>query len=246
MSEQNPLAKSLRLLWEGLPEPERGPKPKLTLSQIVSAGIELADNDGLEALSMRKLSQKLGVGTMSLYRYVPSKTELIHLMVDAVVGPSYARRTAPAQGWRQFLTTTAYEARGMYLEHPWALQANWSRPVLGPHSVADLDLFLTGIKDLPLRDQEKMHLATVVDSYVQGTVRQELLWLNATSESDMTDEEFWSYQLPWLSQAMTSGRFPAMAQLPEDTFDGTWEETFDFGLQLILDGLDAQLTRRTA
>lgn len=85
MAEQNPLEKSLQLLWEGLPEPEKGPKPKLTLEQIVAAGIELADNEGVEALSMRKLAQQLDVGTMSLYRYVPSKDDLLNLMLDAAV-----------------------------------------------------------------------------------------------------------------------------------------------------------------
>lgn len=192
---------------------------------------------------MRKLAQKLDVGTMSLYRYVPSKAELLDLMLDAVVGPSQARRTAAERGWREFLSTTAREARKLYITHSWALQVNWSRPVLGPNSVADLNLFLTGVKNLSLSDQEKMNLATVIDSYVTGTVRQELLWLNASSESGMSDDEFWTYQLPTLNRVMSSGRFPAMAELSENTFDSTWEENFEFGLELILDGLETRLGR---
>ncbi|MFD6857634.1 TetR/AcrR family transcriptional regulator [Rhodococcus sp. NPDC060090] len=243
MTDLNPLARSLQLLWEGLPERAKGPKSRLTLGQIVTAGIELADTDGIEALSMRKLAQKLDVGTMSLYRYVPSKAELLDLMLDAVVGPSQARRTAAERGWREFLATTARETRKLYITHSWALQANWSRPVLGPNSVADLNLFLTGVKNLSLSDQEKMNLATVIDSYVIGTVRQELLWLNASSESGMSDDEFWTYQLPTLNRVMSSGRFPAMAELSENTFDSTWEENFEFGLELILDGLETRLGR---
>lgn len=243
MTDRNPLARSLQLLWEGLPERAKGPKSRLTLGQIVTAGIELADTDGIEALSMRKLAQKLDVGTMSLYRYVPSKAELLDLMLDAVVGPSQARRTAAERGWREFLSTTARETRKLYITHSWALQVNWSRPVLGPNSVADLNLFLTGVKNLSLSDQEKMNLATVIDSYVTGTVRQELLWLNASSESGMSDDEFWTYQLPTLNRVMSSGRFPAMAELSENTFDSTWEENFEFGLELILDGLETRLGR---
>ncbi|WP_191089753.1 TetR/AcrR family transcriptional regulator [Nesterenkonia ebinurensis] len=246
MSDQNPLAKSLQLLWEGLPEPEKGPKPKLRLEQIVAAGIDLADADGLEALSMRRLAEKLGVGTMSLYRYVPSKNELLNLMLDTVVGPSHTRMTSPRLGWREFLAITAHEGRQLYLAHPWTLQANWSRPVLGPNSVADLDLFMTGVKELPLSDREKMNLATVLDSHVMGAVRQELLWQKAAAESDMTDEEFWTYQLPTLERAMESGRFPTLAQLSEDTFDGTNEETFEFGLDLLLDGVEEEIQRRLA
>lgn len=244
MNGENPLAKSLELLWDGLPEPEKGPKPKLTLEQIVSAGVELADSEGIDALSMRRLATDLGVGTMSLYRYVPSKTELLNLMLDAVVGPSAARMTAPHRGWREFLTATAYEGRQLYLDHPWAIQTNWSLPVLGPNSVADLELFMSGLAELPLSDREKMNLATGLDSYVLGSARQELLWQSAAAESDLSSEEFWGHQLPTLERAMESGRFPRMAQLGEDTFDSDWAESFDQGLQLFLDGLEGLVQRR--
>ena len=244
MSEQNPLAKSLQLLWKGLPESEKGPKPKLTLEKIVQAGVALADAEGLEALSMRRLGRSLDVGTMSLYRYVPSKTELLNLMLDSVVGPSQQRLSMVGGDWRDFLNVTVHESRRLYLDHPWALQANWSRPVLGPQSVADLELFMTGMKDLPLSDREKMDMATVLDSYAQGTVRQELMWINAASESGMTDAEYWGYHIPTLEQEMTSGRFPMMAALDEDTFNSSWEQTFEYGLQLLLDGLQARLQRR--
>lgn len=244
MNDQNPLAKSLELLWEGLTEPKRGPKPKLTLEQIVEAGIALADTRGLEALSMRALAKELDVGTMSLYRYLPSKTELLNLMLDTVIGPSEARRDALTHGWRTFLRVTAHEARSLYLRHPWTLQANWTRPVLGPNSVGDMELFMSGLQGLPLSDQEKMSLVTALDSYVMGSARQEVLWLNAAAETGMTDDEFWGHQLPALESAMNSGKFPAMAALSEDAFDGDWEESFDFGLDHFLDGLEQKFARR--
>ncbi|NDK32676.1 TetR/AcrR family transcriptional regulator [Nesterenkonia haasae] len=243
MREQNPLTTSLQLLWNGLPDPEKGPKPKLTLNQIVSAGVSLADAEGLDALSMRRLARALNVGTMSLYRYVPSKTELLNLMLDSVVGPSQQRLSSVDGGWRSFLTATVHAGRRLYLDHPWTLQANWSRPVLGPNSVADLELFMTGVRELPLSDQRKMDLATVLDSYAQGTARQEMMWINAAADSGMTDDEFWSYQLPTLEKEMTSGRFPMMAALDEETFNSTWDESFEFGLQLLLDGLENDIRR---
>ena len=240
MSDQNPLGKSLELLWEGLPGSEKGPRPKLTLEQVVQTGIDLADAEGLEALSMRKLAQRLGVGTMSLYRYVPAKKELLDLMLDAIVGPSQERLEAAENGWREFLTTTARQARRLYLEHPWMLQANWSRPVLGPNSVADLELTMKGIADARLSDQAKMNAVTSVESFVMGSARQELLWANAATEQGITDEEFWASQLPTLIRAMESGKYPVMAELDEDIFDATWDDGFEFGLQLILDGIDAR------
>lgn len=244
MTDQNPLTASLQLLWDGLPTPEKGPKPKLSLEDIVETAIGLADREGLDALSMRRLAQELGVGTMSLYRYVPSKRELMDLMLDAVVGPSPQRARAPEEGWREFLATTARDGRQLYLDHPWALQTNWSRPVMGPNSLADLELFISGVKDLPFSDQEKMNLVSALDSYVLGTAKQELTWLNAASDSGITDEDFWRHQLPALERAMASGRFPTLASLNEDTFDGTWDESFELGLELFLDGVAAMIQRR--
>ncbi|GAB3186634.1 TetR/AcrR family transcriptional regulator [Nesterenkonia suensis] len=244
MSDQNPVQRSLQLLWDGLPEPTKGPRPTLTLEQIVQAAVELADTDGLEALSMRQLAQRLGVGTMSLYRYVPSKTELLNLMLDAVSGPDEARKAALQSGWRPCLEAAGWGGRRLYLDHPWLLQVNWTRPVLGPNSLADMELLMSGLKDLPVTDQEKMSIVTALGAYTVGTVRQEILWQNAPAETGMTDEEFWSDQIPALERAMASGRYPAMAALAEDTFSGSWEDSFALGLEIFLDGLEQMLRRR--
>lgn len=244
MNAENPVRKSLQLLWYGLPDPKKGPKPTLTLEQIVRTAIDLADSEGLDALSMRKLAQRLDVGTMSLYRYVPSKTELLNLMLDAVSGPTHLRRTTFDAGWRVGLEGVGHGGRQQYLAHPWLLQVNWTRPVLGPNSVADMELIMTGMKDLPLSDREKMHVVVALDSYVTGAVRQEILSQRAAAESGMTDEEFWEAQAPFLYEIFDTGRYPTMASLSEDTFAGTWEESFDFGLRLLLDGIEQQLARR--
>lgn len=241
MNEQNPVVQSLRLLWEGLPEPKKGPKPALTLKQIVQAGVELADQEGLDALSMRKLAQRLGVGAMTLYRYVPSKTELLNLMLDAVSGPDPERESAFAQGWRAGLEAVGRGGRAQYLTHPWLLQVNWSQPVLGPNSMADMELIFDGLREVPLSDQQKMQAIVALDSYVTGAVRQEILSHRAASESGMTDDQFWESQAPMLEAIFASGRFPVMAALSEDTFAGTWEEHFELGLELLLDGVEKQV-----
>lgn len=241
MSDENPLAESLHLLWEGRPGSEKGPRPKLSLERVITTGIELADRDGLEALTMRGLAQELDVGATSLYRYVPSKRELMDLMLDAVSGPSQARLAAANDGWREFLTVTARENRLLYLAHPWALQANWNRPVMGPSSIADLDLFLSGFRGTGLSDKKKMELRASLDSFVSGSVRQELLWHTAAIESGMSEDEFWELQMPTFQRAMDSGRFPSMATMEHDAFDSSWAETFETGLQVILNGIETMV-----
>lgn len=232
-NEHNPLALSHQLLWEGLPEPTRGPKPTLTLDHIVAAAIDLTDRQGLAALSMRRLADELGVGTMSLYRYIPGKEQLLDLMLDRVSAP---QRPAGST-WRDTLESSAWEGRRLYLRHSWLLQINWTRPVLGPNSILGLEVTLSGLHDLPFSDQEKLMVVSLLDSFVTGSARSEVQWASAREETGITDEEFWSLQLPWLTRAMESGDYPTMAGLSEDTFDAGWDETFAMGLDLLLDGI---------
>lgn len=244
MADENPLARSHKLLWEGLPEPKKGPKPTLTLEQIVAAAIAIADADGIDALSMRKLAAALDMGTMSLYRYVPSKTELLNLMLDHVSSTQEGTRTGA--GWRDTLESSAWTGRSLYLAHPWLLQVNWARPVLGPNIVAGLESTMSDLKDLPFSDQEKIKVISLLDSYVTGSAREEILQHNAAAETGMTDDEFWGYQLPVLVKAMESGNFPTLAAMSEDTFDATAEATFEFGLTFLLDGIAREVDRRAA
>lgn len=243
MTDDNPLSRSHQLLWEGLPQSKKGPRPTLSLEQIVEAGIAIADADGLEGLSMRRLAVDLGMGTMSLYRYVPTKGDLLNLMLDHVAGAQVDRLTTQ-QGWRETLHSAARKGRELYLHHRWLIQVNWTRPVLGPSSLTDLDVTMTGLTDLPFTDREKMMVVSLLDSYVTGSVRQEILYDHAAAETGMSDEEFWNLQLPVLVSAMESGRFPTLASMDEDTFSAGWEETFDFGLQFLLEGIEREVARR--
>ncbi len=243
MAEENPLARSQRLLWEGLSPSGRGPKPSLTLEQIVTTAIAVADAEGFDALSMRTLAAELGMGTMSLYRYIPSKTELLHLMLDMVTAPAPGQRGRPGT-WLETLEATAWGGRDLYLRHRWLLRINWSRPVLGPNSVADLEWVLSGLVDLPLSDREKLLVVTQLDALVVGSVRQEIQYEEAAAESGMTDEEFWQFQLPFMERAMATGDYPTLAGVSEDTFDGGWEEGFALGVSIFLEGLERLVSAR--
>jgi AcrR family transcriptional regulator len=241
------LQRSLDLLWGGDAPPARGPRPNLTLDRIVAAATALADREGIDAVSMRRLAGELGVGAMSLYRYIPGKAELLALMLDRVSAPGEGVvRAAEGAGWRDLLTAIARDTHGMYLRHPWLVQVNWTRPVMGPNTLAGLEHFMRALAGQPLSDQERVSLLVTIDGFVTGVARQQIQHAALAEETGVNDEEFWSRQEPVLSRAMVSGAYPAMAALSEDAFGLGWEETFEFGLQRILDGVAALIGIRQA
>ncbi|GAA1804206.1 TetR/AcrR family transcriptional regulator [Nesterenkonia flava] len=235
------LVRSLQLLWEGLPENSRGPRASLTLPQIITAAIEIADAEGLSALSMRRLAKELGVGTMSLYRYVPGKSELLNLMLDHMIA---LETDLPQGSWRELVEASAHSSRRLYLDHPWLLQVNWSRAAMGPNSIANMDVMVSALLELPISDQERIMLVSLIDGYVTGSVRQEIQYESSASDYGVSDDQFWTLQLPWLKRAMASGRYPAMAQLGDDAYTGGWDEQFAYGLRMLLDGIEQDISRR--
>src|SRR5439155_23227897 len=131
-------ARSLALLWRTRERASRKGKPDLSVDLIVRAAIDIADASGLGALSMRRVAERLGVGTMSLYTYVPGKAELLDVMLDAVYGEPDRPDAVPG-GWRARLERIARENLALYQRHPWLLQVATSRPVLGPNAIAKYD-----------------------------------------------------------------------------------------------------------
>ena len=123
---------SIALAWGRRARGSRGPKPGLTLERIAEAGIDLASRDGIEAVSMARLAAELGAGTMSLYRYVVSKDELLTLMVDTALGHPNAPDDARQAGWRAGLEWWARSVREVYRRHPWGLKVPITAPPLGP------------------------------------------------------------------------------------------------------------------
>ncbi|OPC82099.1 TetR family transcriptional regulator [Embleya scabrispora] len=239
------LARSLELLWGLDRKPTRGPKPALTLDRIVTAGIAVADAEGLDALSMRRVATEVGAGTMSLYRYVPGKAELLDLMVDRVNSPCDTE-FAPGLGWRGALEQVARGIWQMYNRHPWLLNVDQARPVLGPNSLRALELTLSAIGDAALSDREKMTVLTIIDGgYVSGMARTHFNAKHAAQRTGVSDEQFWAAQAPILNAAMTSGNYPELAALSQDSFTPDGEGEFEFGLGLLLDGLEAFIERRT-
>ncbi|MEE6262246.1 TetR/AcrR family transcriptional regulator [Plantactinospora sonchi] len=224
-----------KLLWGDRQRPGRGPRPALSLERIVREGVEAADTEGLAALSMQRLAARLGVGTMSLYRYVPSKDELVVLMFDEVIGEPPA--TDPGD-WRGSLRDWALGLREIFHRHPWTLAVVGTSRVMGPHELAWTEAALYAISDTGLVPDAMMDVLFMVNGYVRGAAQLSV----DPAHGPVLD-------LPAVLRSEWRDRFPTMtALLATDTlaeqYDHRSERGFDFGLQRVLDGVDLFLRTR--
>ncbi|MCX4699897.1 TetR/AcrR family transcriptional regulator [Streptomyces sp. NBC_01352] len=239
------IVRTMELLWDTGRRPSRGPKPALTLDRIVEAAVQVADADGLDAVSMRRIATELGTGAMSLYRYVPGKGELLDLMLDRVQRPSENPADLGDGSWRSALEAMGRATLALYRRHPWLLQVNQSRPILGPSALDGMEKILARIKPMGLTDPELVSAVIMIDGYVVGAARTQLYQREAERRTGLTDTEFWQAQAPTLEKIMTSGRYPLLATLDEDTWGPDFDH-FEFGLQRILDGLEVFVNERRA
>ncbi|QIJ63312.1 TetR/AcrR family transcriptional regulator [Streptomyces sp. JB150] len=237
------IVRTLELLWDSGRRPSRGPKPALTLDRIVEAAVRVADTEGLEAVSMRRVGAELGTSAMSLYRYVPGKAELLDLMLDRVQRPADALEGLGDGDWRSALGAMARAALALYRRHPWLLHVNQSRPILGPSALDSMELVLGRIRPMGLSDRELVSVIILIDSYVVGAARTQVYQEEAERRTGLTTTEFFEAQVPVLERVMTPDRYPIMANLSEDTWSPDFDH-FEFGLRRILDGLEVFVSQR--
>ncbi|CAM5435189.1 hypothetical protein SGRI78S_03903 [Streptomyces griseus subsp. griseus] len=165
--------RSLSLLWRADAPPTRGgpgPRPRLSVDAIVAAAVALADEEGMGALSMRAVGDRLGRTAMALYTYVPGKSELLDLMYDAVHA-ELPRREPDPDDWRGALTAWAGEVLEFYVRHPWVLQVSQARPVLGPHEYAGLDTLVTLLRATGLPAGAVRRLVGTLFPFVRGSAQ---------------------------------------------------------------------------
>lgn len=242
-------ARSLALLWRTGERASRKGKPDLSVGRIVRAAIELADAEGLQALSMRRVAERLGVGTMSLYTYVPGKPELLDVMLDTVYGET-PRPDGEADGWRARLERIARDNWALCLRHPWLVQVATSRPPLGPNVIAKYDHELRAVDGIGLSDVEMDSVITLVTGFVHGTARGALEADQIRSQSGLTDEQWWAAHAPFLARIADPGAFPTAARVGAaagEALGGAYSagHAFEFGLERVLDGIETLIARRT-
>ncbi|MEU6377147.1 TetR/AcrR family transcriptional regulator C-terminal domain-containing protein [Streptomyces sp. NPDC046909] len=225
------------LVWERPEPPERPVPAALSRERIVRAAIALADVDGLEAVSLRKVAGALGVGPMRLYGYIDSKDELLDLMVDA----AYGEIRPVGDGWREVLRSLAEATRDAAHEHEWLADLLGGRPQLGPHALATGETVVAALGEVDV--DVVMPMVGAVNAYVIGAVRREIAERRAERATGM-DEKRWQAELgPYLLRAFATGRFPALSTVVHDAVHLDADETFRIGLDFLLDGIEARISQ---
>jgi AcrR family transcriptional regulator len=231
------------LVWER-PEPARRPAPRpLSRDRIVRAAVELADREGLDAVSFRNVGAVLNAGPMRLYGYLATKEELLELMVDAVYGEMAAEAPIPGN-WREVLRTTAYRVRRAAQRHKWFTDLLGGRPHLGPNALAYLEASLAALSAFPGFEDIDLVLQAfgTVRAYVIGAVRSEESELRAERESGMDEVAWQRATWPYIQRMIATGRFPMIARVAQDATHPPLDVVFDRGLDCVLDGIAVRLS----
>ncbi|MEU8142111.1 TetR/AcrR family transcriptional regulator [Nonomuraea sp. NPDC048901] len=251
----------VELLWR---EGDVEPRPGLSLSRIVRTAIELADAEGLEGLSMRKVADRLGFTTMSLYRHVPSRDHLLDLMRDAVMGSPGAvpserggqgRRAVAekadgqvrgagaeeAGGWRARLEACAREGWRLRERHPWLAEVRGTRRVPGPNAVAHYEYMLSAVSGTGLTPAEMIAVVGLVARFVDSEALRLAEVARTERLSGVSEEEWWGSRDTLYARLE---RYPTLTRLWEEGGYDEPEDPFEFGLRRVLDGIEMLVQER--
>jgi AcrR family transcriptional regulator len=243
-AESTELPADVALMWRMRDSGRRGPKPSLTVDDITRAAVEIADAEGLSAVSMARVAERLGNSTMALYRHVKSKDELLVLMSDAAL--EHPDPLPEGIDWRTGLTFWAEGVLVAIRKHRWYSKLPISSPPAGPNNLAWFDSALGALKDTGLPEAAKVGVVMGLTTYVQGEIRLSLDLAAGFAENPTAFSRYGAIlarvvdprQLPALARVLDTGVFDDVAAFEEES-----DEDFDFGLQLYLDGVERFIER---
>lgn len=259
-SSGNP-ARTLALLWRAHGEDDggaaghghgpgarrRGPRPRLSVDAVVEAAISIADDEGLDAVTIRAVAERLGSSPMTLYTYVPGKAELLDLMLDALYVAMPRRSWSRRQGWRARLRAIAQANRALFEAHPWAARVSTARPPLGPGLMAKYEHELGALDGLGLSAVEMDAALGFLIAFVQSAAVAAQDAARTTAESG-DDASWWAEVAPLLERLVDSAAYPLAGRVGSAVgaelggpFDP--EHAYAFGLERVLDGLGALVER---
>jgi AcrR family transcriptional regulator len=239
------MSKSSEPIWARAEPGTR--RPRYTREQIAAAALAVADREGFEAVSMRRVALELGAGTMTLYHYVRTKADLLDLMDDAIMGEVLVPDGELSPNWREALTEIALRSRAAFSRHPWALEGlRGARG--GPNGMKHFEQTLAAVSSLELDLAGKLELALIVDDYVFGYVVRA-----SHAGASVPDEDARSAAGGYLASLLATGEYPNTSRMFEgmEIAEGLElmiaafrnEDRFERGLARLMDGLEANLKR---
>lgn len=227
------------------PEPTAR-SPRFSRQQIAAAALEIADAEGFEAVSMRRIARSLGAGTMSLYRYIATKDDLLALIGDALLGEALVPGELPAD-WLEAIAAVARQTRRAYLRHPWAIQLV-HRPgavraaLAGPNGLRHAEQSLSALSGAPMDDRTKLEVLAIVEDYGLGhLIRASASSTEAAAAPVPTPDA--ARTADFIRSQLASGDFPQLATVTsaadvvEFTDPADLNAQFELGLMLLLDGI---------
>jgi len=230
------------------PEPGRR-RPRYTRDDLARAAVHIADTEGIEAVSMRRVAAELGAGTMTLYHYVTTKNELFTLMTDAVVSENIVPDAEMPTEWRAAVTAIALRTRAALRRHPWVFDIV-DRPGIGPNGVRHFDQSLGALDDLGLDLTDRLDVIGVVDEYVFGFCLRERELFQPRDADNSTFDGL----LKYLFTLVESGDFPNLRTLVDQHgMRAVWGQIeahntdagrFERNLARLLDGIERDIFRR--
>jgi DNA-binding transcriptional regulator YhcF (GntR family) len=222
------------------PSPAPDLEQELSLDRIVRTAIEIADAEGLSALSMRGVAARLGVATMSTYRYVPSKEDLVLHMADAAFGEESYHADAP-EDWRTRIELGTRTLWSLYRKHPWLAQlGSLTRPLLVPNLMVHGEWALGALDGHGLDPTTLFDIHVLLYSHVQGLAVHLEMEAHAEAATGQSEDQWMDSRVPALQELVESGRFPTFTKVVgafEGGYDLRLDALFEFGLKALLDGL---------
>jgi AcrR family transcriptional regulator len=220
----------------------RRPTPSLSRAEIVDAAIAVADAEGSDAVSMRRIAQVLRAGTMSLYWHVANKEHLLDLMLDALIAE--VEVPEPSGDWRADLRALVGNHRAMLLRHLWMVDFVGGRPPLGPNTMLNLDQSLALLDDAGLDIATAINVLSALQTYMLGAVVREAREIRVQRDQDRAEadpDEWEPARAAWRDRLDADGRFTRVVRFLDAGIDPDAAETrdqrFEFGLDCLLDGL---------
>jgi AcrR family transcriptional regulator len=251
-----PLPPGLDLLWGRRQTGSRGPRRGLSVDNVVDAAIRIADADGLDGVSMARVADELGFTTMSLYRYVTGKDELLQLMWNASAR-DVGTLVLSGDDWRSLLRSWAIAQREVIDQHPWIAQMPMAAPPLAPNSLRFVELGLAALDGTGLADSDKLRALGVLSQYSLSDARmahdaaRARAQARAAAASGAEPGPPWTYEA-LLRELADEETYPRLYRLARAGEDGNGEPAtnehaeFLFAVDLILDGVQALIDRTAA